>query len=476
MLHRRQLLRALVHISTICLLLVNHLNANLRESSFRRWWVKPHLKLRDRYGAYSTIFEYFKLRDEEEFFSFTGMTLNQFQRLHNLVRHRLTKYSPRGSLSAELKLAATLNYMVHDTSVKEVAWHYLIGRTTLYEFIPDVCRAISETLRPRYMRFPSNNQEWDAIAQGFWDKYQIPNCVGALDGKHFRIRQPAHSGASFWNWKRFYSVNVMAVCDSDGYFMWVSAGALGSLNDSTVFRNTNLGAALYQDDLPIINQRSRLPNTDVNLTRFLIADGGFPLERFMLRPFPTVRPMPLERRIFNIRLGTARRVIERAFGILTKKFRCFENPLDFNLETIDLIILTSFILHNYLLTESRDVDVDRHRYGHDSDDDDSSSDEDSELEDDASSLASQSSSGISCEESSRSRSSDSDASMDDADDGSDVEQSSSSSSSEESSEVSSEDEEFDDVNPDAQGELMRDILCQYFTSPAGNVEWQWDLI
>ncbi|KAJ8665725.1 hypothetical protein QAD02_007387 [Eretmocerus hayati] len=263
MVHYRSVYVMMLRVTWLCLLMIEQIKFSIRRLNRRRWWVKPHLRMRERFGAYATIFTYFKLRDEEEFFKFTGMPLDQFKKLHRLVRHRLRKRSPRGSLSPELKLAATLNFLVHGTSLVKLAWYYLIGRSTMYAFVPDVCQAIIDVMRARYLKFPSAQQEWDNVSEGFLRKYNIPNCLGALDGKHFRIRQPPNSGALFWNWKRFYSVNVMAVCDSDGYFMWVSTGGFGSLNDSTVFRATNLGAALYSDQFPIVNQGMQLHNTDI---------------------------------------------------------------------------------------------------------------------------------------------------------------------------------------------------------------------
>ncbi|OXU18653.1 hypothetical protein TSAR_014054 [Trichomalopsis sarcophagae] len=90
---------------------------------FRRWWIKPELKeeIGLRFGAYSTIFLYFKLEDEEEFYNFVGMTLTQFNNLHNLVHNRLVKRSCRRSLSPELRLAAVLNAWKKCMTVQDTA-------------------------------------------------------------------------------------------------------------------------------------------------------------------------------------------------------------------------------------------------------------------------------------------------------------------------------------------------------------------
>lgn len=63
---------------------------------------------RQQYGAYSTIYSYFKISNEEQFYKFVGMTLPQFTYLHELVEPKLRKRSIRTPLSTELRLAAVL--------------------------------------------------------------------------------------------------------------------------------------------------------------------------------------------------------------------------------------------------------------------------------------------------------------------------------------------------------------------------------
>ena len=48
-----------------------------------------------------------------------------------------------------------------------------------------------------YMKFPETENEWITIAKDFEDLWQFPNCISALDGKHFQIQAPKKSGISF---------------------------------------------------------------------------------------------------------------------------------------------------------------------------------------------------------------------------------------------------------------------------------------
>lgn len=82
---------------------------NLRKKlKFRRYWEKPYLKLRDSFGAYRLVFEYFKDNDHEDFKKLTRMSVDQFNLLHNLVRRKLEKNSWRNPVSTELRLASVI--------------------------------------------------------------------------------------------------------------------------------------------------------------------------------------------------------------------------------------------------------------------------------------------------------------------------------------------------------------------------------
>lgn len=97
-------------VGYLCLYTMYRLLEKRMKMRFRRWWTKPEVaeEMRERYGAYATIFLYIKLHDEEEFYNFVGMRLVPFVNLLNLVQEILVKRSRRRSLPPELRLAAVL--------------------------------------------------------------------------------------------------------------------------------------------------------------------------------------------------------------------------------------------------------------------------------------------------------------------------------------------------------------------------------
>ena len=72
-----------------------------------------------------------------------------------------------------------------------------------------------------------HKDDWVNIANDFHGRTQFPNCVGAVDGKHVRIKMPSKSGTLFHNYKHF-SILLWALLDADYRFISVAVVAIGS--------------------------------------------------------------------------------------------------------------------------------------------------------------------------------------------------------------------------------------------------------
>lgn len=80
---------------------------------------------------------------------------------------------------------------------------YRIGHTTIGKILRKVCNAIWEVLREEC--FPElTTARWKQISDDFQKYSQYPNCLGAIDGKHVRIRRPKMSGSLFYNYNHFF--------------------------------------------------------------------------------------------------------------------------------------------------------------------------------------------------------------------------------------------------------------------------------
>jgi len=232
------------------------------------------------------------------------------------------------------------------TNFVALQYEFVLGRSTIGNIVRETCQILWNTLQPEEMPEP-NPDQWLEIANKFYLKTNFPNCVGAVDGKHIRCINPIYSGTMFFNYKKYFSIVLMAVVDAEYSFISIDVGSYGKESDSTIFKNCPFGKKLYAGLLnlpaPVV-----LPNTD-NFPEPLvvIGDEAFGLHKNLLRPYPG-RGLTQKRKIFNYRLSRARRYVECAFGILANKWRVLHTALLVEPDFADDITKACCILHNYV--------------------------------------------------------------------------------------------------------------------------------
>lgn len=74
----------------------------------------------------------------------------------------------------------------------------------------------------------------------FLTNTNFPNCLGAVDGKHIRIIRPPNSGLVFYNYKHYYSVVLLVMCNADYEFTYINVGVQGKESDSAIFSESRL--------------------------------------------------------------------------------------------------------------------------------------------------------------------------------------------------------------------------------------------
>ena len=89
-----------------------------------------------------------------------------------------------------------------------------------------------------------------SIADGFFEKWNFPNCIGAMDGKHIVIQAP-HSSGLYYNYKDSHSIVLMALVDADYNFTMVDVGAYGRNSDGGILSNSMFGQALLAKNLNV---------------------------------------------------------------------------------------------------------------------------------------------------------------------------------------------------------------------------------
>lgn len=194
---------------------------------------------------------------------------------------------------------------------------------------------------------PTTSQDWQNISNEFSSKWNFPNCVGAIDGKHIIIQSPMNSGSEFINYKGTFSVVLMALVDADYCFTFADVRCQGRISDGGVFRNTTFFKKMENHQLELPSDHP-LPGKELPTPHVFLADDAFALSRHILKPYKGVYDKGSSERIFNYRLSRARRIVENVFGIMASVFRILRKPMLLQPEKVSVIVMTCVLLHNFL--------------------------------------------------------------------------------------------------------------------------------
>jgi hypothetical protein len=196
------------------------------------------------------------------------------------------------------------------------------------------------------MPVPTTPAEWKEIATGFLERWNFPHALGAIDGKHVACRCPPGAGSTYFNYKKFHSVILLALVDSDYKFRWVDIGGRGAAGDAQIWNSSDLKAAI-DDGTVNVPPPEALPWDTVDIPYFIIGDDAFALRPHMQKPYAH-RGLSREERIFNYRLSRARRVVENAFGILANRFQVLMTTMQHTPANVRLITTACCVLHNLM--------------------------------------------------------------------------------------------------------------------------------
>ncbi|XP_069610656.1 uncharacterized protein [Ranitomeya imitator] len=318
-----------------------------------RFWVHPLLEERLEKGHFINL--YADLRRYPEKFQ-SLLTINCFDDLLQILRPHLTLQDTvmRQAICADERLLITLRFLATGESFASLHLQFRVGKSTISKIVRRTCDVIWQKLQPIVMPSPTE-ETWRQVAAGFHTVANFPNCIGAVDGKHVRVIQPPRSGSVFYNYKKYFSVILMAVADTHYKFVAIDVGAYGRTGDSQVLRTSQIGLQILRDGITLPAPQP-LPGTTHPVPFVMVSDEAFPLMTNLLRPYPR-RGLNAQKRIFNFRLSRARRVVECTFGIMVSQWRILNTTIQLDIRTVDSVVKACCVLHNYVRDYSPEVDV-----------------------------------------------------------------------------------------------------------------------
>ena len=338
-------------IQTAILALLLDEEDNENSTTTKKIWVRPWLSNRRNSGAFHVLFSDLKL-DNQAFKEYLRLDKTQFEVLLQKVYKHLIKQDTnmRECIKPEEMCCLTLRYLASGESFRSLEFQFRIGRKTISSIILDVTKAIVKELSSDYLSTPTTTAKWLEISQKFLLRWNFPNGIGAIDGKHIVIEQPSNSGSHYRNYKGTDSVILMGMIGPEYEFLYADVGINGRNSDGGIWANCSLKIALESNAINVPDPEP-LPHRSKIMPFVCTGDDAFPLSKYMMKPYP-FKSLSVEKKIFNYRLSRMRRISENAFGILANRWRVFRRPFLLEPDKVKIITLATITLHNWLRSDS----------------------------------------------------------------------------------------------------------------------------
>ncbi|XP_046844884.1 putative nuclease HARBI1 [Xenia sp. Carnegie-2017] len=247
----------------------------------------------------------------------------------------------RDAISVHDRLCVTLKFLASGCSYKDLMYSFRISVSSISKIVPEVCEALYNVLKEAYLKPPTTKQQWLHIADEFICKWHFPHAIGNIDGKHINFCAPPNSASEYFNYKKHFSIVLLAIADAKAKFISFDLGAPGNQSDGGIFKDSHLKNICKTCYFP---QAEELRDTLLPIPYFLLGDEAFALNENLMQPYPHQTAIGDEK-VFNYRLSRARRIVENAFGLMCSRFRCLLRTLELDVSHAMQVVRACMALH-----------------------------------------------------------------------------------------------------------------------------------
>ncbi len=261
----------------------------------------------------------------------------------------------KASISVEQKLAVALMKLTNEGSSYRTCGRLVfgVGRSTACKTFHQIVYAINDHMKDM-LAWPTLDQA--KLIKAAFSQKGFPNCMGAIDGTHFKVSKPnvPYYEDYYCLRKSSCTVQMQAVCDHRGSFMDVVIGRPGSMHDARVLRLSGLYQNAHTKILTLGPPVALA--TETLVTPYLLGDAGYANLPWLIAPLPTPRNGLLSRRnqAWNTHHSSARMIIEQAFGRLKGRFRTLLGVARHGIAFVSEVARACVILHNFLISRGDD--------------------------------------------------------------------------------------------------------------------------
>ncbi|KAK9175120.1 hypothetical protein WN944_027126 [Citrus x changshan-huyou] len=249
-------------------------------------------------------------------------------------------------LSSLQKISAAMRMLAYGVSGDSIDEYVRIGESTAIESLKKFVRAVIEIFSNEYLRSPNTNDIARLLAEG--KQRGFPGMLGSLDCMHWKWKNCPVA------WKGMYvghaqepTIILEAMASYDLWIWHMFFGLPGSHNDINVLDRSPLFKDLAEGRAPSVNYSINGHNYTMG---YYLADGIYPPWSTLVKTIPY--PQENKHKNFAKAQESARKDVERAFGVLQARFTIVRGPARFwDRDTLHDIMKACVIMHNMIVED-----------------------------------------------------------------------------------------------------------------------------
>uniref|UniRef100_A0A4W4FGG4 DDE Tnp4 domain-containing protein n=1 Tax=Electrophorus electricus TaxID=8005 RepID=A0A4W4FGG4_ELEEL len=218
-----------------------------------------------------------------------------------------------------------------------IAARFQTSESLIHQQLQEFCALVTANFSDK-VHWPKW-KDAEASVAGFSAAVGLPGTVCAVGYCLIPIERPMDvpDSEAYRVSERSYLVNLMAFCNHQGCFTYVSAKHPGNWHNSRVLLDTEVGRALQQDPVSLLRGKH------------IIGDSTFPLSEHLLTPFPDHGTLGEKKRRYNLKVQAALQVVRGSLHSLRCRFQRLKLLQMNSVAQTSLAVHTCCILYNMYL-------------------------------------------------------------------------------------------------------------------------------
>ena len=249
-------------------------------------------------------------------------------------------------MSSLQKITAAYRILAYGTPADSVDEYIRIGESTAIEILRRFVKAVVAMFGDHYLRSPNNIDIARLLQTG--EQRGFPGMLGSIDCMHWKWKNcPTTWQGMYTGHGHEPTIILEAVASQDLWIWHAFFGLPGSLNDINVLDRSPVFTLLANGHAPPVNY---IINGHEYRMGYYLVDAIYPNWSTFVKTIPC--PQGLKKKHFAKAQESARKDVERAFGVLQARFAIVRGPARFwDEETLADIMKACIIMHNMVIED-----------------------------------------------------------------------------------------------------------------------------